>query len=135
MINKVSQVFTAGCLGGLINSLSVWLFGIAGISLAFGVTIAPQLSATWLYPRIVWGGIWGALFLLPIMRNHYISRGLIYSLGPTLVQLLVVFPLKTNAGVFGLGKGALTPLFVVLFNAIWGISAALWLKYADKNST
>lgn len=134
MTRKISLVFTAGCLGGLVNSLSVWFFGIAGITSALGVTIAPQLSASWLYPRIVWGGIWGVLFLLPKMRGHFILRGLIYSLGPTLVQLFVVFPLKTNAGNFGFGKGELTPLFVILFNAIWGITAALWLKYADKNS-
>lgn len=130
---KISLVFTAGCSGGLINSLAVWLFGIAGITSALGVKIAPHLSAQWLYPRIIWGGIWGVLFLLPILEKRLIFRGLIYSLGPTLVQLFVVFPVKTGAGMMGLGKGALTPLFVIIFNAIWGITAAVWLKWADRN--
>ncbi len=132
-IKKISLVFSAGSKGGLINSLAVWLFGAAGITLAFGVKIAPQLSVPWLYPRIIWGGIWGVLFLLPIMQKRLISRGLIFSLAPALVQLLIVFPLKTSAGVMGLGKGLLTPLFVVIFNAIWGLTAAMWLKWADNN--
>lgn len=130
---KISLLFAAGCLGGFTNSLAVWLFGVVGITLAFGVEIAPQLSVSWLYPRIVWGGIWGALFLLPIIKERFISKGLFCSLGPTLVQLFVVFPLKANQGIMGLDKGVLTPLFVIIFNAIWGITAAIWLKWVDKN--
>ena len=54
---KLTLVFSAGCLGGLTNSLAVWFFGIAGITSAFGVKIAPVLSPSWLYPRLIWGGI------------------------------------------------------------------------------
>lgn len=133
MNKKISLVFFAGCLGGFANSIAVWLFGAIGITSAFGVKIAPQLSASWLYPRIVWGGVWGLLFLFPIMQNRFISKGLIYSLGPILVQLFVVFPLKANAGIMGLDKGVLTPLFVIIFNVIWGITAAIWLKWVANN--
>lgn len=129
---KITMVFGAGCLGGLVNSLALWLFGMLGITLAFGVKIAPQLSASWLYPRIVWGGIWGLLFLLPLMKKSFMSRGLIYSLGPTLVQLFIIFPLKANKGMLGLDLGTFTPVFVILFNAIWGITAAIWLRWTDK---
>lgn len=127
---KLSVVFGAGCLGGLINSLAVWVFGMYGITSAFGVKIAPQLSAAWLYPRIVWGGIWGFLFLLPLMQKSLWLRGLIFSLGPTLVQLFVVFPMQANKGVMGLDLGTLTPLAVIVFNAIWGWAAAIWLRLA-----
>ena len=125
---KLTVVFGAGCLGGLVNSLAVWLCGYYGITSALGVKIAPQLSAAWLYPRIVWGGIWGILFLLPLMKRNYLTQGLIFSLGPTLVQLFVIFPMKANKGVMGLDLGALTPVAVVVFNAIWGITAAIWLR-------
>ena len=127
---KLSMVFAAGCLGGLVNSLAVWLSGMYGISAAIGVKIAPQLSAAWLYPRIVWGGIWGFLFLLPLLRRNLLVQGLIYSLGPTLVQLFVVFPMKANKGVMGLDLGDLTPLAVVVFNAVWGVTAAFWLRWS-----
>ena len=48
------------------------------------------------------GGIWGLLFLLPLMKKRFLSKGLIYSLGPTLVQFFIVFPMQANKGVMGL---------------------------------
>jgi hypothetical protein len=114
--------------------LAVWICGLFGITAALGVKIAPQLSATWLYPRIVWGGIWGLLFLLPLMKRNILTRGLIFSLGPTLVQLFVIFPLKANKGMMGLDLGALTPVAVVVFNAIWGVTAAVWLRLTNKQA-
>jgi len=132
LARKTSLVFAAGCLGGLINSLAVWIFGELGITSALGVNLAPQLSPAWLYPRLVWGGIWGVLFLLPLMQTSIFARGLIYSIGPTLVQLFVVFPMKANKGMLGLDLGLLTPVFVVVFNAIWGWAAAIWLKSVGK---
>jgi len=132
LARRISLVFSAGCLGGLLNSLAVWIFGVLGITSAWGVKIAPQLSAPWLYPRLVWGGIWGLLFLLPLMKRRFLSRGLIFSLGPTFVQLFLVFPMKANRGVMGLDLGLFTPVFVFVFNAIWGLTAAIWLRWVDK---
>ena len=132
LARKLSLVFAAGCLGGLLNSLAVWSFGEFGITAALGVKIAPKLSAAWLYPRLVWGGIWGLLFLLPMLSTRIWSRGFIFSLGPTLVQLFVIFPLKAHKGTMGLDLGHLTPLFVVIFNAIWGWTAAIWLRWTGK---
>ena len=128
-----SLVFAAGCFGGLLNSLAVWLFGELGITTALGVSIAPKMSAAWLYPRIVWGGIWGALFLLPLWQRKVLIKGLIYSLGPTLVQLFIVFPVKASKGAMGLDLGTLTPVFVIIFNAIWGVAAAIWLRWAERS--
>jgi hypothetical protein len=66
------------------------------------------------------------------MQTRILFRGFIFSLGPTLVQLFVVFPMKANKGVMGLDLGLFTPLFVVVFNAIWGWTAAIWLKSVGK---
>ena len=134
LAKKITMVFGAGCLGGLANSLALWIFGVFGITQAFGVNIAPQLSPPWLYPRLVWGGIWGVLFLLPLMKKSFLLRGLIFSLGPTLVQLFVVFPMKAHKGVMGLDLGTLTPLAVIVFNAIWGLAAAIWLRLTNPHS-
>ena len=125
---KLTLVFAAGCLGGLLNSLTVWLFGITGITTLFGVAIAPTLTPPWLYPRIVWGGIWGFLFFWDSWHKNYLSRSLIYGLCPTFVQLFIIFPLSANKGLMGVELGRLTPLFVILFNSVWAISTALWLK-------
>ena len=96
---------------------------------SLGVKIAPALTPAWLYPRVVWGGLWGLLFLLPSLgRGNWLAAGLAASLGPTLVQLFYVFPVMAHKGTAGLELGLLTPLVVVLANALWGWAAALWLR-------
>jgi hypothetical protein len=124
---SLSLFFSAGALGGLANGVVVWGAGRLGISHALGIALAPGLTAGWLYPRIVWGGLWGVLFVLPLTRWGWVRRGLVLSLAPSLVQLFLVFPLKTKGGVLGLALGALTPLAVLCFNAVWGLVASFWL--------
>jgi hypothetical protein len=128
-LRNFSLVFVAGGWGALLNSLAVWLFGVLGVAPALGVQIAPALTPAFLYPRLVWGGLWGLLFLLPMGRWSFPARGLIFSLGPTLAQLCLVFPLMAHKGVLGLQLGYLTPLLVVFYNAIWGYGAGWWLNW------
>jgi hypothetical protein len=129
-MKKILVYFAAGCLGGLANSLAVWAFGAYGITNHFGVSIAPALKLAWLYPRIVWGGIWGFVFLLPFLNSKLITKGAIISLFPILAQLLVVFPLQAHKGYLGLDLGMYTPVFVVFFNLVWGIVAGLAIKFS-----
>lgn len=128
MLKTWAMVFAAGCVGGLANSVAVWSFGKLGLSSAMGVKIAPAWTPAWLYQRIVWGGLWGFLFLLPFLQSSVLLRGVLYSLGPTAVVLLVVFPLQAKKGMFGLELGAMTPVFAFIVNAVWGIATAWWLK-------
>lgn len=129
MLRKLSLAFSAGALGALANSLFLWAIGAAGATAIIGVGIAPALTPGWLYPRLVWGGIWGFLLLAPVWRGRrWLRRGLLFSLGPTLVQLFVVFPVKTPHGIMGFGLGELTPLVVLAANAVWGLVAAFWYR-------
>jgi hypothetical protein len=131
-LDRASMSFAAGAFGGLVNSLAVWAAGAYHLAARLGIEIAPALTANWLYPRIVWGGLWGFLFMLPFMRRHWWLRGIILSLLPTAFQLLYVFPYETGQGVFGIGLGALTPAFVLVANAIWGLSAAWLLRMTGR---
>jgi hypothetical protein len=131
-VTKLSLVFASGCLGGLLNSFAVWFLGIKGVPALLGVRIAPHWTPSWLYPRLVWGGIWGALFLLPVLRRSVFGRGVLFSLGPTLVQLLYIFPMVAGKGLLGFGLGDFTPLFVFFYNLVWGVTAAAWLTLADE---
>lgn len=133
-LQKLSIYFAAGSLGGLVNSLAVWLSGAYGISAALDVAIAPRLTPGWLYPRVVWGGLWGLLFLLPLVKGRFVLRGLILSLGPTLVQLGYIYPHILHKGPLGLDLGTLTPVLVLLFNAVWGLAAAFWLRMVDRGA-
>lgn len=129
-MNKLLVFFAAGCVGALANSLMVWFCGDAGIPRQFNVAIAPALTPAWLYPRIVWGGLWGLLFALPMLQSRPIMKGTLLSLFPTAVQLFVVFPLKANKGVGGLDLGLYTPAFVIFFNWIWGVVTAITIRLA-----
>ena len=129
-MKKILICFAAGCLGALLSSLAVWAFGDYGITKHFGVAIAPALKLSWLYPRIVWGGLWGLIFVLPFLNSKLITKGAIISIFPTLIQLLVIFPLKAGKGYFGMDLGMYTPVFVVFFNLIWGVVTALTIKYS-----
>jgi hypothetical protein len=128
VFRTLSLVFAAGCVGAVANSLVVWLFGDVGVNAALGVKIAPKLTPAWLYPRIVWGGLWGFLFLLPVLRSSLLARGLLFSLGPSLAMLVVVFPMKAKKGMLGLDLGSMTPVLVLFFNAVWGVTSAIWLR-------
>ncbi len=132
MTRNLFIVFSAGCLGALANSLAVWGCGELGITHMAGVAIAPALSPGWLYPRIVWGGLWGTLFLLPMLYSKPLSKGLLLSLFPTIIQLFVVFPYKAHKGMAGLELGMLTPLFVIFFNGIWGVVTSYTVRLAGR---
>ena len=124
--------FAAGAFGALLNSLAIWAAGAYHLTARLGIDIAPSLTPTWLYPRIVWGGLWGFLFMLPLIRGHWWLRGIFLSLAPSAFQLLYVFPHETDHGLLGLGLGALTPAFVLVANAIWGFSAAWLLRMTGR---
>jgi hypothetical protein len=133
LLRRASIYFAGGAVGGLANGLCVWFFGTAGITAALNVSISPALTPEMLYHRIVWGGIWGLIFLLPLAISSAVLRGTLYSLGPTFVQLFIIFPERAHKGMMGLELGTLTPLFVFLFNAVWGITAMLWLLAAKES--
>ncbi|ORJ59790.1 hypothetical protein [Geothermobacter hydrogeniphilus] len=131
----LATAFAAGLLGGLCNSLALWLAGDWGLTALLGVKIAPHLTPAWLYPRLVWGGIWGLVFYFtiarPRARRHWVRKGLWISLLPSAVQLFIIFPNTTHFGMLGFGLGQLTPLVVLLANAVWGLftgvfTRALW---------
>jgi hypothetical protein len=129
-MKKMMVCFSAGCLGALANSLAVWQFGELGIARWAGVSIAPSFTPVWLYPRIVWGGIWGLLFVLPFLKSRFLLKGTVLSLLPTAVQLFFIFPYQSNKGLAGLNLGMWTPAFVLVYNWVWGIVAAASIKFS-----
>lgn len=124
---SLSLFFAAGVVGALGNSVVAWLFGQLGVPRALGVELAPAWSPGWLYPRLVWGGLWGLLFVLPLTAN-VVQRGLLVALAPALFQLFVVLPAWQGRGIGGLELGTLTPLFVLVYTAVWGLIASWWVK-------
>ena len=131
LARTLSLCFAAGALGALVNSFAVWECGRAGVTAALGVSLAPAWTLAWLYPRIVWGGLWGMLFALPLSLQSWAVRGLVLSLAPAAAQLFVFFP-RAGKGLLGLDHGLLTPVVVLVFDAIWGLAASGWLRWSGR---
>jgi len=106
MITRLSIVFSAGALGGLLNALFFWLFGLIGITALAGMATPVK----WDPQHIYWGVTWGLV--------------------PTLVAWFVVFPFR-GMGPVGLKVGVLMPFLAIVLIAVWGIGAAIWLRRAE----
>ena len=129
---NISLVFAAGSLGGLLKGLTSWLFGTLGLNALLGSQFAPALTPFWVYQHVVWGGLWGLLFLLPLRRLSPVSLGIIYSLPQTLITLLLLMP-KMGRGMLGLQLGVMTPVLILFFGFVWGIATSLWLKWSRES--
>jgi len=131
LLRRISLVFAAGAAGGLASSVALWATSTTQISVGIKFSIGPSLTVASLYPGVVWGGIWGALFLIPITSLRWLAKGLLFSLAPSLVHFVGKIPIETPAGVLGNSLGAQTLVAVIFFNAVWGIAAAWWLSRID----
>lgn len=129
----ISLAFAAGCFGGLAKGMAAWLCGAIGITALLGSHFAPPLSAPWVYAHVVWGGIWALLFLLPIRGWSIYTLGIFYSLPQSLISLLVMFP-KMNRGLLGWQLGYSTPVLVLFFGFIWGLTSAFWWKQSRNSA-
>ena len=125
----IAVCFCAGMLGALCSSLVTWKAGQMGLPAMAEVQMAPALSSDWLYSRLVWGGLWGLTYFLVVgplkSRRHWARKGLWISLLPSAFQLFFVYPHLTRHGLLGLDLGQFTPLFVVLYNMIWGLCTGI----------
>ena len=130
LLRHVSGAFTGGAIGGFVDSFNIWAMGRAGISDLLGVGMKPDFTAPWLYQRMIWGGIWMLLLLLPVLKERTVARGMLFSLLPSAMMLFMVLP-TMGKGVLGLGFGSMTPVVVVGLNFVYGIVASFWYQFAS----
>ena len=127
-IKTISCVFIAGGLGGVTNSILVWLLGTLGVTPALGFSMAPDLSFEWLFRRVFASALWGIIFLIPVYEDAPVKKGAILSVLPWLSSILFVFPVRMDVGFFGLGFGLGTPVWTLFFAAVWGVTGTLFLS-------
>lgn len=129
MVKKISGAFTGGAIGGFVDSFNIWMMGVSGISDLIGIGMKPEFNAPWLYERMVWGGIWMLLLIVPVLKNRVVLRGMLFSLFPSAMMLFTVLP-SMGKGMFGLGFGILMPAVVIGLNFIYGAIASVWYAKA-----
>ncbi len=123
MVRRLAMAYFAGAVGALIASFVLWLLAGAKIS-DEAVGLVPGLSWSWIERRLLWGSLFGMGYPLVRRRGFTpVRSGLVLSLLPSIIQLVLLMPLD-NQGFLGLSLGGLTPLLVLSTNALWGWALA-----------
>jgi len=125
LFSRFAVAYLAGAIGGLAYALVAWLCGHWNLFTLLMVKMSVT-SLTWPYlaERMLKGSLWALLLVLlaPFLRVRGALLGLVLSLLPSTYVLLIQYP-SHQLGLFGLAKGPLTFLFVLLFNGTWGFMA------------
>lgn len=122
-IKAAALYYVAASIGGLAVVLTAWALGAAGVADTLGVGIKPALEPPWIYRMMVWGGLWGLIFLVPLRLGSLWLKALVFTLAPVLVALVVFVPMRGGA-LFALDKGALAPFYIYCINIPWGLATA-----------
>ena len=125
LLRQATLAFSAGALGALVNRGVLVLFG------ALQVMEPPEVTKPWLYQALVWGGLWGFLFLIPWNARWWL-RGLVFGLGPSAGVWFVIYPFVRDAGVFGFKLGFGAALIPLIANSAWGLAASAWLEFVRE---
>ena len=127
----IFQSFGAGAIGGLLQTLLIWMVSEFGLFALLQLPLRFELNLVWFYQRISWGGLWGLLFLIPLLRGApQWKRGLLVGIFPALASLLIFLPFKDGHGYLGLNLGVMMPVVVVVFGLVWGMITGALLDRA-----
>lgn len=130
--HQFSLSFASGCVGALVMSVCMWFFGAIGICENYEVNLHPDMSQAWLFPKIIYGGLWALLLVLPWWESSTILKALCTAFVPLFYQLFVSFPIFEGQGLMGQELGSLTPAFMTFYWIIWGLATGLWLRIASS---
>jgi len=123
---RVAICFAAGVIGALAVVLFSHVLFALGLSEKFGVMAPVSLKSPDVYRPLFWGGLWGIPFgiLISAAWTHLYLFGLLYFLAPMLALFLIFLPMS-GAGYFGLQKGPMFTVYLLLVNLPFGIVTAL----------
>ncbi|WP_203141014.1 hypothetical protein [Marinobacter mangrovi] len=124
------KAFVAGVLATLLFHQGLFgLFYLAGLVPAapYNMTPVPPFHVPAVMSLAFFGGLWGIPIWAIIRRMqplmHWISAIVLGALGPTVVAMLVVFPLK------GIPVTAQTWMGGLVLNGFWGLGLAVFMAF------
>jgi hypothetical protein len=123
---RVAICFAAGVVGALAVVLFSHVLFRLGLSATLGVEAPAALKSTDICKPLFWGGLWGLLFglIIKTVWNRLYLVGFLYVLAPLLALFLFFLPMS-GAGYFGLHKGTMFTVYLLLVNLPFGIVTAL----------
>jgi hypothetical protein len=112
--------FGAGAFGAVILALVSAAFNALKVQALIGLPPppAPESYLPLLYRLVVWGGVWGLLFAVPLLNRLWWLKGIIIGVLATLAVLFYFNPAVTTP--------PMRFVYVLALNAIWGIAAGAW---------
>lgn len=112
--------FGAGAFGAVVLSVVYFALGRAGVPEMLGLPVSTPKLPEALYRAIVWGGIWGLLFAIPVLNRASWFKGVIIGLLATAALVLYFAPPLRAGPPLGI-------VYAAALNAIvWGLAAAFW---------
>lgn len=134
LLASLTCAFASGGVGGVVHFVAAWLIHIAKLQAL--EKLEPDTTVEGLYRSVVLGGLWGFLFIFRVGNVRHLGlQALAYSLVPTALQLLYIYPHFTSYGYLGLGLSPLVPVYELVINyAGWALPALAWfsmLGYED----
>jgi len=114
----LTLAFGAGALGSVVLALVAFLLAQSGVPQSLGAS-SPPADLPFLYRLIVWGGIWGFLFVLPVLGRAWWLKGIIIGLLATAALIFFFSPALQRAPAVQIG-------YIIVLNSIWGVAAGAW---------
>ena len=123
---RVAICFAAGVIGAAAVVLFSHVLFWSGLSATLGVTAPASLKSPDIYKPLFWGGLWGSLFGLFVRNawNRLYLVGFLFVLAPLLALFLFFLPMG-GAGYFGLRRGPMFTVYLLLVNLPFAIVTAL----------
>ena len=122
MFRRLAVAYFAGSVAALVASLALSLVARSTTFAEWTGSsphLVPAFSWEWLAPRLLWGSLFGCGYPLLRRRLSPVRAGLVLSLIPSAIDLLLVQP-QAGRGVLALAVGPAAPALVVTGNALWG---------------
>jgi hypothetical protein len=117
-----------------VSSIAIFLAAQGELWHLLEISVPITLEWPRVAPRLLAGSL-GALGLPAVRRWGFspIRAGLMLSLAPSLASMFYFLPNRGH-GWLGVELGALTPVVVLVLNAIWGAVLGLFVRTAEKGS-
>ena len=123
---KLSLAFAAGCVGTMVFYAGLRLGMAVGVIKGPPGVMTTLASLGFLYKQIVWGGIWGFAFVIPVLTKMWWARGLIVGLLASLAAFFIFRPAPPPL--------PFIIIALVLNMGFWGLAAAYWNDKVLKNA-
>ncbi len=125
LFRQLSIAFAAGAVGVIGLGIFLVILRETGALTRLGIHVPPAPMPQFFYSRIVWGGLWALLFVLPVMTRQWLLRGVLVGVLASLAAIFYFNPAW---------KSAAFSFVVLIFvaNAVWGIVAAGWYRAVGR---